>query len=233
MAVGFTFSVEKECPICEKKMQVTKTRSRMIKISQDADFCMHYQDFNPYYYTIWVCPHCGYAADEAHFAMIASKDKEKIAAFLKEKEVRIAYKETRTWSEAIAAYKLAIFYAELTEAKASYLAGMYLKLAWLYREAKDQEHEQDLLQRALRYYDQSLTTERYPIGAMTDTAIMYLIGALNYMTGNFEQATQYLSRVVGNDRARLEPNIYNMARDLWQDIRKEREDAKEQEKKKS
>lgn len=225
MEVGYTYSVDKECPICGEKTKVTKVRSRLIKLKQDFDFCNHYKDFNPYYYSVWVCSHCGYAADEAHFSMLAQRDKDKVAEFLGKKEVKLQFKEERSRNDAIAAFKLGLFFADMIEAKPSYLAGLYLKLAWLYREAEEEGQEKELLARALEYYDKSLTTERYPIGSMTDNAVMYLIGALHYKTGDLEKATQYLSRIVGSEKARLEPNIYNRARDLWQDIRQEKEKA--------
>lgn len=225
MEIGYTYVVDKECPVCAKKTKVTKVRSRLIKISQDYDFCTYYKDFNPYYYSIWVCSHCGYAADEPHFEKVQEKNKEKIAQFLSKKEVKIQFHEQRSRNDAIAAFKLGIFFADMIEEKPSYMAGLYLKLAWLYREAESEDQEKELLVRALEHYDKSLTTERYPIGAMTDNAVMYLIGALSYKTGNVEKATQYLSRIVGSERARLETGIYNKARDLWQDIRQEKEKA--------
>lgn len=221
MAVGFTYSVEKECPICGAKIKVTKTRSRLVKISQDLDFCMHYKDFNPYYYTIWICSHCGYAADEPHFGYINEIYKKKIAEFLQGKDVKIEYKEERSWSDAVTSYKLSIFFAELIAEKPSYIAGLYLKLAWLYREEKNNEQEQALLNKAMELYDASLSTEHYPIGSMTDNAVMYLIAALSYETGNISKAMQYLSKLIGNEQVRLEPLIYNKARDLWQSLRKE------------
>ena len=67
MAESFTFVVEKQCPICEQMTHVTKTRSRVIVEKTDVDLCTHYKDFNPYLYTICVCEHCGYAADEKTF----------------------------------------------------------------------------------------------------------------------------------------------------------------------
>lgn len=225
MNVGLKFTAEKECPICERKFKVTKLRSRLVKIRQDIDLCMYYEDINPYYYTIWVCPHCGYANDEKNFSNLREANVTKIKAFLAGKEVKLEYVETRKWVDAVASYKLAIFFADLIEAPPSRLAGMYLKLAWLYREQKNQEEEHALLRRAIAYYDQSLAKERYPVGPMTDTTVTYLIGALHKLTGNLDDATMYLSRVVGDQRARLEPMIYNMARDLWQDIRTEKETA--------
>ena len=230
MAVGFTYSVEKECPICGEKFQLTKTRSRLIKIKQDSDFCVHYKEFNPYYYDIWVCSHCGYASDEKHFDTLREKEKEKIAEFLKARKVKIEYKEVRTRGDAINAYKLALYFADLIGAPESRKAGLYLKLGWLYREAGEEDNdaseeakakEQDVLIRSLEAYDKALTTERFPIGSMTDTAATYLIGELYRRTGNTEKSIQYLSRVIGDKRSRMEPKIYNLARDLWQDMRSE------------
>lgn len=223
MAVGFTYSVERDCPICGEKMQVTKTRSRLIKVKQDSDFCVHYKDFNPYYYDIWVCSNCGYASDEKHFGTLREKEKVKISEFLKDRKVKIQYNEVRTREEAINAFKLAIYFADLIEAPSSRMAGLYLKLSWLYRESGEEEKEQEVLKRALEAYDKALTTERFPIGSMTDTMVTYLIGELYRRTGNKEKAVQYLSRVIGDQRSRMEPAIYNLARDLWQDMRKEEE----------
>lgn len=235
MAVGFTYSVERECPICGEKIQVTKTRARLIKIKQDSDFCVHYKDFNPYYYDIWVCSHCGYASDEKHFDTLREKEKEKIAEFLAPRKVKIEYKEIRTRADAINAFKLALYYTDLIGAPESRKAALYLKLGWLYREAVEEakekeqekeeaefkEKEQEVLVRALEGYDKALSTERFPIGSMTDTAATYLIGELHRRTGNTEKAIQYLSRVIGDKRSRNESNIYNLARDLWQDMRSE------------
>ena len=79
MAVGNTFVVEKTCPICGKKTRVVKTRARLIATESDRDFCVHYKDFNPYYYTIWVCENCGFAADEKRvLAVMPERRKKKV-----------------------------------------------------------------------------------------------------------------------------------------------------------
>ena len=62
----YTFVVEKKCPVCGETTRIVKTKSRIIVDHTDEDFCVHYQEFNPYYYRIWVCEHCGYAEDESH-----------------------------------------------------------------------------------------------------------------------------------------------------------------------
>lgn len=50
--------------------------------------------------------------------------------------------------------------------------------------------------------------------------VVYLIGAIYYRLGNMEKATQYLSRIIGDQNMRtMEPKVFDHARDLWQDIR--------------
>ncbi len=64
------YFLEKECTVCEGKFQVTFVRLRLSLIKQDTDLCAYYKGINPYYYTVWVCPHCGYAAQESEFIKI-------------------------------------------------------------------------------------------------------------------------------------------------------------------
>ena len=221
MAEGFTFVVEKPCPICGKKTHVTKTRSRIIVEKTDVDLCTHYKDFNPYLYTIWVCEHCGYAADEKTFmAAMPARSKEKITEFLQGRNVNFKFAETRGVPEAVASYKLAIYYAEMTEASLAHRAGLYMKLAWVYRLAGDEENEKPFLRKAAELYDQSVMTERYPIGQMSDTMAIFLVGAIYYELGETETATQYISRLISDQNLRAtDPQMYDRARSLWTDVR--------------
>ncbi|MGL5271118.1 MAG: DUF2225 domain-containing protein [Selenomonadaceae bacterium] len=228
MEIGNTYVVQKTCPVCGASVPVTKVRSRLIALQTDDDFCVHYKDFNPYYYTVWVCEKCGYAADETHFlSLMPEKKRAIVQEFLKGKKIGIVHQELRTRVEAVAAFKLAIFYADLLHESPGHIAGLYLKMAWLFRESGDKQKENAALEQAANYYDKSLSTERYPLGTLTDVAVMYLIGAIQNRLGNVETATQYLSRIVSDREARTERSIFTKARDLWQDIRerKEREKA--------
>lgn len=221
LAEGFTFVVEKQCPVCEQQTRVTKTRSRVIVEKTDVDLCTHYKGFNPYLYTIWVCEHCGYAADEKTFMTpLPARHKEMLMKFLLAKHVKFKFTETRGVPEAVAAYRLAIYYEEMINASLAHRAGMYLKLAWIYRLAGDAENERPLLRKAAELYDQSVMTERYPIGQMTDTMAIFLVGALYYELGEIETATQYISRLISDQNLRTtDPQIYERARSLWTDVR--------------
>ena len=218
---SYTFIVEKTCPICGKSTRVVKTKSRLIKLKTDEDYCVHYKDFNPYYYRIWFCEHCGFAADEKTFlTKMPERQQKKIAAFLEGRNLSMEFTEERGLPEAIASFKLAIFYMDLIEAPFSKRAGLQLGLAWIYRFAGDGEKETEYLLRAAEYYDKSIMTEHYPVGNMTDTTAMYLVGAIYYRMDDLEKCAQYLSRIIGNQEIRMQdPKLYDKARDLWAEVR--------------
>ena len=82
MANEFTFVVEKPCPVCGQNTRIVKVKSRLMIQRTDDDYCCHYRDFNPYFYTILACEHCGYAADEKHFLTVLP-DRHRAAFFLR------------------------------------------------------------------------------------------------------------------------------------------------------
>ena len=220
-----TYSVEKKCPVCEQTFSVTRTRGRQVMDRQDSDFCAHFKDINPYYYTIWVCSNCGYAAADSYFESLFVSAKDKIAKFLATRKVNVNYSGERTRDQAIATYKLAIFFADMIAAPASRLAELYLRLAWLYREGENQEEEKTALLKACEYYEQALLRERLPIGSLSEAAVSYLIGELARRSGQIEKALLYLSKVVGNPASKLEPRVLSLARDAWHEARDARDQA--------
>ena len=227
----FTFTVEKTCPICGESTRIVKTKSKLIAEKTDEDFCVHYKNFNPYFYKIWFCEHCGFAADEKTFlGTMPALHKKKIRDFLEQRKLGMQFVEERGIPDAVASFKLAIFYAELTGQSLARRAGLYLELGWIYRASEEKDKEEEMLQRAAELYDQSLMTERYPINGLSDNTVVYLIGALYFRMQNYEKATQYISRIIGDQRIRDEDiKLYKRARDLWQTIREDKKETNPEE----
>ena len=213
------YSIEKECAVCEEKFPVTCVRSRLSLIKQDGDFCAYYKGINPYYYTVWVCPHCGYAARDTDFPTILPAMVAKMKNFLAQRDVRVNLSGDRTREQAIVSYQLAIFYGGMLAVPASKLAGLYLRLGWLYREGEMVEEENKVLIKACELYEEALAKERMPIGNMSELAVMYLVGELLRRAGENEKAMLYLSRVVSSPLAKIEKRIGDLARDAWQEMR--------------
>lgn len=216
------YTVDKECPLCGKAFTVTRVRNSLKMQKQDSDFCTYYTDVNPYYYTIWVCPHCGYAAQDTYFnEAMPTASTEKIRKFLAARDVKVDFGGTRTREQAVATYKLAIFYAEMVTTLASRLAGLWIKLAWLFREGGQTEQEKIALSKALEYYEKASLKERLPIGGLTEIALQYLMGELFRRTGRLEDAIVYLGRLVSDPRAKSEKRIADLARECWHLAREE------------
>ena len=224
MTVGKTFIVEKVCPICEKTFRVVKTRSRIMVLTRDDDACVHYENFNPYYYTVWVCEHCGFAADETTFTTkIPDRHLQILRAVLLTKNIKIPFVEERTLENASTAFRLALKFQELIRGKSSKQAKYAHQLAWIYREAGDKIQENEFLTKAADFYEDALMRESFPIGELTDNAVIYLVAAISNRLGDRKKATSYLSRLIGDQGVRdREPRIYDKARDLWGDMRAER-----------
>lgn len=228
MAAENIFVVEKTCPICGKTTRVVKTRSRLVVEKRDEDLCVHYQGFSPYYYRIWICEHCGFAADEPTFTThMPNKHREKISEFLKHKDLEIEFTETRTLPDAVASFIMALVYLDIINGPASKKASYNLNVAWLYRFSGEYpEIEKEYLTLAAELFDESLAKERYPVGGLSDYAAIYLIGAIYYRLGNYEKCTQYLSKIISDQNVRTsEPKVFDKARDLWGDIRSEKKKA--------
>lgn len=227
MAVGKTFIVEKVCPVCEKTFRVVKTRSRIPVTSRDVDGCTHYVDFNPYYYTVWVCEHCGFAADEKTFTTkIPDRHLKILRDVLLTRNIKVPFVEERTLGNAATAFRLALKFQEIIKGKSSKKAKYAHQLAWIYREAGDRELEHEFLAKAVEFYEDALMRESFPIGELTDNAFIYLVAAIYRLLGERQKATPYLSRLISDKGVReREPRIYDKARDLWGDMRAEKKQA--------
>ena len=219
MAVDLLYSVDKDCVLCGKSFPATKVRNRLRMLKQDSDFCTTYADINPYYYDIWVCPHCGYAAQESWFNELGESAADKVKAFLKGKDVRVDFGGSRSRQQALDTYRLAIFYGRLTGQVASRMAGLFLRMAWLFREAEEADKEQLALVEARKYYEEALMREPLPIGHMTEISLEYIVAELYRRTGELDKALTGFGRIVGNPKAKLEKRLLELARDAWHETR--------------
>lgn len=221
MAIEKTFIVKRNCPVCEKETRIIKTRSRINVLDRDEDGYIHYENFNPYYYTIWVCEHCGYAADEATFeAKMPERHLKILRPALEAEKTKFPFAEERTAGDAETAFLLALKYLDLIKGKSSKRAKYAHQLAWIFRDSGDKRQEEEYLNMAAEFYEDALATERFPIGALTDNAVIYVLAAIYYLLGDQQKTTIYLSQLINDKELRnSDPRIYDKSRDLWGEIR--------------
>ncbi|MDZ5472114.1 DUF2225 domain-containing protein [Bacillus sp. 31A1R] len=218
-----------ECPICKQKFTTKKVRSRFIKVTEyDSDFCPTYasSENNPILYHVNVCPHCGFSFSDDTNPYFHPGSKELIIEKVCSQWVPRDYGEERTVYDAIKSYKLAAFCATLKKEKHVNIAGLYMRLAWLYRSLNDPDQEGRFMKLATHEYLESYMADDFRGTQVSDVRIFYLIGELSRRNGLIEQAVKYFSKVIEKQKSTVETKIVSMARERWYEIR---EMQKEQE----
>jgi len=190
------------CPICGsvfKARAIKKSSYRIVK--QDTDFFYEYKNINPYFYDVWLCNICGYAAMKTDFNKIREREKELIIEKISMKWHAKSYPETYNVNIAIERFKIALLNYMAMDAKSSTKAMTCLKIAWMYRMLGNSELEISYMKNSIDEFNKAYFSEMFPIYGMDKFTMMYLIGELNRRTSNDEEALMWFGRVIGETNA--------------------------------
>ena len=220
---------EYDCPVCEWKIKSLSVKSGKIrKINHDIDMRVRYEGIDPVKYDVISCPYCGYSAISTHFGTLLKVQKEQI-----KEQVSMNYMPDDNWEEesepysykkAITRFKLAILCSMVKKAKASELAFLSLKLHWLlesYMEELDKNSEEykkvnddniECMNNAYDGFKKALSSENLPVYGLDGDTMPYIIAALGYKLGKYEEAKVTVGRVITSRSAN--ERIKNLARDL-------------------
>lgn len=209
------------CPVCSKEFEITKVKTKACKIaSRDSDFCVYYEGLNPILYDAWVCEHCGYAALSDKFESISTKDANVIKKSIYPRWHKRSFAGERNMDMAVEAFKLVLLNLQVRKAKASELAKICIRIAWLYRYSND-EKENNFLKFALRNYDEAYQKERFPIDKLDEYTCMFLIAELYRRIGDKENATIWFSRLISSPAARQNSKLIESAREQFQLVKEQ------------
>lgn len=217
-----------ECVFCKGQYTTKKIRSKFIKVADyDTDFCPKYvsEELNALLYNIHVCPYCGYSASDDFSKYFAPNTKEAIEINVKSSWVPHDFSKERTINDAIKTYKLAAYCASLKKEKHITIAGLYLRIAWLYRLTNNREQENRFLKLSSEEYKFSYSTDDFKGTQVSETRLLYLVGELSRRYGDIDQATKYFSKVIENQSRAMETKIIEMTRERWQEIRENQKAA--------
>lgn len=216
---SLTYESDAQCPVCQRKFAVTKVRKTALRTDgRDADFNIRYCDVDANLYSVWVCPQCGYAATDQVFDQVNPAERKLLADAQAKRPVPSCQGE-RDDAAGIAAIEQALFCANARSGKASALAGLHLRLAWIYRRQGD-PREREQIELALTHYTKAYTSEPLPVGKMSSATLAYLIGELARRLGRYNEAVQYFQIAV-KDATDSEPQTVNIARQQWELAREE------------
>ena len=220
------------CPVCKSEVYVARLKhGAYTVISRDSDLHPWVNGLNPIYYVGVICENCGYAALESHFEEISSEDVKKLLPLLAKKRLSgiRGVGEERTWEDAL--YMLSSIFEqyEVRNADPYNLGYVAQNIAWLYREARDEENEQIWLEKALQYYLKAYESSAQLPPTLGEAGLGYLIADLYSRLGNYREALQWASRVVQMPKNRKKVLFDQLSRELWQNLREKYKSSSEEE----
>ncbi|MGP7816311.1 DUF2225 domain-containing protein [Niallia sp. 01092] len=208
------------CPLCNTFFTTKKVRTRFVKMTNlDADFFPTYVDYNPLLYYINVCPDCGFSFHDETSTNFSLNEKMMLIEKVSIRWTPRSFGNKRTITDAIIAYKLAAYCSLLRQEKHIVTAGIYLRLAWMYRLINEAEQEQRFMKLALQEYEASYMSGDYIGTKVSELTTLYLIGELSRRTDQINQATKYFSKVIEKQSKTIETNIIRLAKEGWYKIR--------------
>ncbi|MEK3856937.1 DUF2225 domain-containing protein [Cytobacillus sp. FSL H8-0458] len=223
-----TYDKKCVCRVCKQSFTTKKLRSRFVKAADyDSDFCPNYSDesMNPLFYHINTCPHCGYSESEDFSPYFPPGALDMIHSKVASAWIPQDYCQDRSIIGAVNTYKLAIYCGTLKREKHIIMAGLHVRLAWLYRGMKNDDQEQRFLKFSLKEYVESYMSDDFKGSSISETRIFYLIGELSRRTHQSEQAVKYFSKVIELQSRSTEPKLIEMARERWYEMRQEQKTA--------
>ncbi|KAA0944043.1 DUF2225 domain-containing protein [Sporosarcina sp. ANT_H38] len=210
------------CLYCKQNFTTTKILSRFVRVSShENDFKPIYTnpEVNPIFYNVAVCPHCGFSFTDDFSAYFAPGTEADIAERITSQWNGRSFSAKRGIDEAIETYKLAYLSAMFKKEKVLTLAGLTLRIAWLYRDKGAEVEEQRFLTIARNFYNASFSEGDFAGTQMSETRVLYLIAELSWQINDKDEAIKSFSRVLEGQRKSTEPKIIKMAKERWQEIR--------------
>lgn len=185
------------CPVCGAKFKaktVKKEGYRVLK--RDSDSFIHYATINPYFYDVWICNNCGYAASTLDFQKIKSFQIDLVKENITRKWQGKNYPEVYDINIAIERYKMALLNYFYMDVPASRKAMLCLKLAWMHRIQSEHDKEISFIKQALEGFQTAYSSEDFPICNMDRFTYLYLLGELNRRIGDFDKSLSWFSQVI-------------------------------------
>ena len=191
----YLFDRDTDCPVCEKKFPVRMMRSSKMRLDRvDPDMRQRFEEFEPLWYTIWVCPHCLYASFNFEFKQVSDALKPKILEHGKnlKSKVNLIESRPRKIDEVFLYYYLALQTAQqAAKPDPGKLAKLWIRLSWLYSDVGDEEMYEYTSREALTNFKDSFFNSRRDTSVEQDQRLNLVLGELSLRLGEREQAMKF------------------------------------------
>ncbi len=191
----YLFDRDTDCPVCEKKFPVRMMRSSKMRLDRvDPDMRQRFEEFEPVWYNIWVCPHCLYANFNFEFKQISDALKPKILEHGKslKGKVNLTDSKPRKIDEVFLSYYLALQTAQQSaKPDPGKMAKLWIRLSWLYSDVSDEEMYEYTSREALTNFKESFFNSRRDTSVEQDQRLNLVLGELSRRLGEKEEAMKF------------------------------------------
>ncbi|MZP28911.1 DUF2225 domain-containing protein [Heliobacterium undosum] len=219
---AYLFDKKTACPICNHNFDIKAIRSSKQKLkSVDPDFRQRFEDFEPLWYMIWVCPNCYYANFNFEYSQLTEMVKKRFRTNpvrLSFPRLGFQYSHPRTVDQVFTAYYLTLFFLQSGMPDPSRIAKVWLRISWLYDDVGDQAMSQFAAQKALEFFRQTYYGTSRSTSVDQDQRLSILLGELSMRNNDYEEAMKFfrggIARRGGNS------SLNRQASDRYQDAKK-------------
>lgn len=170
------------------------------------------------YYSIFVCPGCGFASFETEFedvGRLANRFKDNFRREVTAKWRGQQFDNERVWQDALESYKLALMTYTSLDYKKSVMAKVCLRVAWLYRYKNKKSKENIFLGYARDYFIAAYEKENLASDKEDELLTMLLVGELSRQLGDHKLAIKWFDKLLKNPDVKKKRHIELRARASW------------------
>lgn len=187
----FLYDKEITCPVCEKSINVKMQRISKLKLlTVEPDFRQKYVDFEPLWYTIWLCPSCNYANFYYEFESLPARSVKALIASGDEIRNKLPEKFSGAHeiNKVFTAYYMALFCAEAYNAPPLKLAKLWMQISWLYKDQEDYDMYNMAASKALEYYHSAYYNSKLSVSVEQEQQLNIIMGELYLLKGERNEA---------------------------------------------
>lgn len=216
----FLFNKEVQCPICGKKFNVSMQRLSKLKLDKvNLDFRKMYHDFEPLWYSLWVCPNCYYTNFYNEFNNIQDKAVKQLKDKLPElKDLYIPqFTGVRNIDQVFMEYYMAMYCAKNANANAIKFGKIWLQLSWLYSDVGDEDMFKEASAIALNNYYNAIYKEQLNLTTEQEQQLYLILGELFLIKEDTEEARKHFYAAI--KRQGGSPHLNQQAQDRIHEVK--------------
>jgi uncharacterized protein (DUF2225 family) len=214
---------EYDCPNCGDTFQTKRALTgKIVVMRKDPDFCPYYRGVNPLFYEVKVCPYCSYAFTDG-FGPLKQAQRARLKQLHKHDAGSVNFWGERDLGMARESFRRALLIARIIEEKHLIVAGLSIRMAWMYRYSGDPREERRFLTQSLNQYELAYEKESFEEMGMDRDTLHYLLGELSGKLGRYAEAKRWFGKVIPSHKVKRA--LHNMAEDQWERYKAEMEAA--------